>query len=240
MVYAHADQSLVTEWANQRQYREVRGIDIEIRRAVGRFFTGYINFNITQKSISDLSVPGISQIPIITDTPTIGVNGELKGVPRPLVEELTPYGRGVITLSAPENWGPRIVNYPILHKTRLSFALFYTGAQLVEHPDGTFRTQHPDVKFYTIPYFSTNMRLSRNFSVWDKTQFELYLDVSNLIVSNYRNIGGKDYYDDLYANGKTDRVGTEEVSNKLILRTHSDNLYRGNYSTFVLGMRFTL
>jgi hypothetical protein len=240
MVYAHADQSLVTEWFAQREYREVRGIDIEIRRAVGRFFTGFFNFNITQKSVSDLSVPGISQIPIITDTPSIGVNGELKGVPRPIVEEITPYGRGVITLSAPENWGPRISNYPILHKTRLSFGLFYSGPQLVNHPDGTFREQHPDVKFYTIPYFSSNLRITRNFNVWANTQFELYLDISNLLVSNYRNIGGKDYYNDLWRNGKTDKVGSEDVSDKRILRTESDNLYRGNYSTYVLGMRLIL
>ena len=244
MVYAHADQSLVTEWFAQREYREIRGIDIEIRRAVGRFFTGYINFNITQKSVSDLSVPGISQIPIITDTPTIGVNGELKGVPRPIVEEITPYGRGVITLSAPENWGPRIANYPILHKTRLSMALFYSGPQLVEHPDETFRNQHPDVKFYTIPYFSSNLRLTRNFSLLNRIQLELYLDISNLIVSKYRNIdrniGGKDYYDDLWRNGKTDKVGSENVSDQRILRTESDNLYRGNISTYVLGMRLIL
>jgi hypothetical protein len=241
MVWAHINQSLVTEWAANREYKEISGVDIELRRAAGKFFMGFINFNLTKKSISDLSIPGLSDIPIITDSPSLGVNGELKGVPRPLTEEITPYARGVLTFMAPQGWGPRIAEYPFLENTRLSFGLYYNGPELREHPDGAFREQHPDVKFYSIPYFSSNLRISRFFNIMGDAQFELYLDISNLLVSKYRNIGGKDYYDDLYNNGNTDKVGSEDaVTNKLILRTQSDDIYRGNYSMFVLGMRFIL
>jgi outer membrane receptor protein involved in Fe transport len=241
-VFAHSDQTLVLESAVQREHREVRGLDIEIRKATGRFVTGYFNLNITQKSVSDLHVPGISDIPVLTDNPSIGIDGELRGVPRPLLEEITPYGRGIITLSAPENWGPRVWDYPILHKTKASFGLFYTGPQLVEHPDGSFREQHPDVKFYTIPRFSSNLRLSRDITVTDNLNLQLYLDISNLWVSKYRTAipNSRDYYDDLYANGKTDRVGSEEVSDPNILRTESDVLYSGQHRTYILGVRITL
>ena len=223
IVYAHSDQSIVLESAVQREYREVRGLDIEIRKSSGRFITGYFNFNITQKSISDLRVPNISQIPVITDNPAIGIDGELRGVPRSLVEEITPYGRGVITLRAPEDWGPRVMDYPVLHKTRASFSIFYQGPILKEHPDDDFVDQNPDVKFYTIPYFSSNVRISRSFDIMNTLDFEMYLDISNLWVSKFRStiLKDKDYYDDLYANGKTDRVGSEEVSNKNILRTET-------------------
>lgn len=202
---------------------------------------GFLNFNLTKKSISDLQIPGLSDIPIITDTPSLGVNGELKGVPRPLTDEITPYARGVLTFMGPEGWGPRIADYPILQKTRLSLSLFYFGAELREHPDGSFRENNPDVKFYSIPYFTSNFRISRNFDIMGDAQFELYLDVSNLFVSKYRNIGGSDYYNDLYNNGNTDKVGSEDaVTDKRILRTQSDDIYRGNYSLFILGMRFLL
>lgn len=240
MVYAHVDQSLVEEWPLQREYREVRGIDIEIRKSTGRFLTGFFNYNVTQKSVSNLEIPGLSDIPIITDNPTLGVNGELKGVPLPNIPELTPYGRGVITLSAPENWGPRVADYPILHKTRASFSVFYTGPVLVNHPDGSFREQHPDVKFYTIPYLSSNLRITRNINVLKNTNVELYLDIGSIFSTKYRNIGGRDYYDDLFINGKTDKVGSEDVSNKLILRTESKDLYRGKVHTYMLGLRFLL
>ena len=242
IVYAHSDQSLVLESAVQRENREIRGLDIEFRRSYGSWVTGFLNFNVTQKSTSDLQVPGISQIPIITDNPSVGLDGELRGVPRPVVSEIRPYGRGVITVRSPVNWGPRIADYPILHKTALSFGLFYSGAGLVEHPDEQFRLTHPDVKFYTIPTFSSNLRISRNFQVSDNSSLELYLDISNLFVTKYRTAipNRNDYFNDLYANGKTDRVGTEEVSDPLILRTESDVLYSGQHRRYMLGFRFNL
>ncbi len=242
IVYAHSDQSIVLESSVQREYREIRGLDIEIRKASGRFVTGYFNFNITQKSVSDLNVPGISQIPIITDNPAIGINGELRGVPRALIDEITPYGRGVVTFRAPEGWGPKISNYPILNNTSASFSLFYTGPRLVQHPDKNFRKQHPNVKFYTIPFFSSNLRLSRSFDIANMVGFQVYLDISNLWVSKYRTAipNSKDYYDDLYTNGKTDKVGSEDVSNKNILRTESPVLYAGQHRTYVLGVRLNL
>ncbi len=242
IVYAHSDQSIVLESAVQRENQEIRGIDIEFRRSYGEWVTGFFNFNITQKSTSDLSVPNISDIPVITDNPSIGINGELRGVPRPLISEITPYGRGVITIRSPENWGPRIADYPILHKTGFSFGLFYRGAMLTRHPDGNFRETHPDVRFYTIPYFSSNLRITRDFHINNVGNMQLFFDISNLFVTKYRVAipNSRDYYDDLYANGKTDRVGSEDVSNPLILRTQSDVLYAGQHRTYVLGFRFNL
>ena len=46
--------------------------------------------------------------------------------------------------------------------------------------------------------------------------------------------------DDLFANGKTDEVGSEEVSDKNILRTENPVLYRGKHRTFILGVRVNL
>ncbi len=242
IVYAHSDQSIVLESAVQRENQEIRGVDIEFRRSHGQWVTGFININITQKSTSDLEVPNVSQIPVITDNPSIGMNGELRGVPRPLISEITPYARGVVTVRTPVNWGPQVWDYPILHKTAFSFGLFYRGSQLTDHPDESFRNQHPDVKFYTIPYFSSNLRISRNFDISTLGNLELYFDISNLVVSKYRSAipNRKDYYDDLYANGKTDKVGSEDVANPMILRTESDVLYSGQHRTYILGFRFNL
>ncbi len=130
----------------------------------------------------------------------------------------------------------------MLHKTNVSFGLSYTGAQLVRHPDRTFRENHPDVKFHTIPRYGINMRLTRRFTVAENLNMEAYLDISNLWKSFYQNVGlSKDYYDDLYANNKTDRVGSDEVSNKRILRSESQ--YHNSTqvpSTYVFGIRIKL
>ena len=98
------------------------------------------------------------------------------------------------------------------------------------------------MKFYTIPRFSTNLRLARHFSLGEPREIEVYFDISNLWVSQYRTAipDSKDYYDDLYANGKTDRVGSEEVSNELLLRTESDVLYAGQFRSWVFGIRIML
>jgi hypothetical protein len=68
---------------------------------------------------------------------------------------------------------------------------------------------------------------------------QLYLDVSNLWVSKFRSAGtgSVEYYNDLYANGKTDKVGSEDVSNKDILRTESEVLYWGQQRNIILGIR---
>ncbi|MEN8192802.1 MAG: carboxypeptidase-like regulatory domain-containing protein [Bacteroidota bacterium] len=243
IVYAHSDQSIVLESAVQRENREIRGIDIEFRRSYGEWITGFLNFNITQKSTSDLRVPNISQIPVITDNPSIGIDGELRGVPRPLISEITPYGRGVITIRTPVNWGPRILDYPILHKTGFSFGLFYRGKEFTDaHLSDSFIDAHPDVKFYKIPYFSSNLRISRNFKISTLGDMELYLDISNLWVSHYRTAipNWMHYYEDLYNNGKTDRVGSEDVADKNVLRTSSDVILAGQHRTYILGFRFNL
>ena len=242
LVYAHADQSLILEFPGQREYRDIRGLDIELRRSAGRFITGFFNYNITQKSVSNLEVPGISQIPVLTDNPDVGINGELRGIPLPNQSEITPYGRGMLVIGAPAEWGPQIGGYPVLQKTRAIFGLYYTGPELKEHPDSQFRKQHPDVKFYTIPRYSTNLRLARHFSLGKQRELEAYFDIGNLWVSQYRTAipDSKDYYDDLYANGKTDRVGSEDVSNPDILRTEGDKLYSGQYRTWVFGIRIML
>ena len=244
IVFAHTNQSLVLESAVQREYREIRGLEIEFRKATGRFVTGYFNFNITQKSISNLEVPDISQIPIITDNYSFpgAINGELRGVPRPLKQEITPYGRGVLTIGAPEEWGPRIWDYPILHKTKASFGLFYQGPQYTEHPDQGWRTNHPDVKFYTIPFFSSNLRISRDFRIFNDLSGQMYLDISNLWVSKYRVAipDRNQYYTDLWAQGKTDKVGSDDVKDKRILQTESDVIYQGQHRIYILGIRLSL
>ncbi len=243
MVYAHSTQSLILEWPAQRGYREIRGVEFEIRKPYGRYITGYLNFNITKKSEADLRVPRFdSCCPIVTDDPLVGINGELSGVPRPDIAELAPYGRGVITLKMPGGAGPKIAGFPVLENTSASFQLFYQGPQRVEHPNSRFRIENPDVVFKTIPYFASNLRVTRNFT-FGTMGMEVYLDVSNLFVSKYRNPPGygpalEDYYNDLFKHGKTNRVGSEDVSDPLLLRTESKVKYRGKLRLYVLGVRY--
>ena len=111
----------------------------------------------------------------------------------------------------------------------------------MRHPDRQFEEQHPDVEFYTIPYFSSSLRASRLFALSSRLEMELYLDFSNLLVSKYRtaNTGSREYFDDLYINNKTKNVGSEDVANPLILRTENDVLYRGEHRTLIFGARLT-
>lgn len=243
MVYAHSDQSLVMEWYDQNNYQEIRGLEIEIRKTVGRFITGWLNYNYIKKSVANLEIPNLSQIPIITDDPNVGRNGVLWGVPRSNVEQIQPNARGVITLSAPEDWGPKYKNYSLLGNTDLSFQVFFQGGGRLQHPRESFRDEHPDVWFQELDRYWANMRLSRLFRI-EGMNFEFYMDVSSILHTKYRyppgGRSGEDYYDDLWASGRIDEVGTDKLSNPQILRTWSDDVYWARKKTFVFGLRLNL
>ncbi|MDZ7372901.1 MAG: carboxypeptidase regulatory-like domain-containing protein [candidate division KSB1 bacterium] len=242
MVYAHSDQSLIVEWASQRENREIRGIEVELRKALGRYVQGWINYNWIKKSVIDLSVPNLSQIPIITDDPSVGMHGELLGVPRPNIPYIAPNARGVVTFTLPSDWGPSVRGYRLFGGTYLSFLLYYEGGAQVRHPNSQFRDAHPNVIFRELDRYWANLRLGRYFRVLGLGG-ELYVDVSNILHSKYRyppgGKAGEDYYDDLYFTGRLDKVGTDKVSDPAILRTESDNVYWARLKTVVFGLRLS-
>ncbi len=243
MVYAHSDQSLVLEWPAYNNYAEIRGIEIELRKTAGRFITGWFNYNYIKKSEANLEIPNLSQIPIVTDDPNIGRNGVLWGVPRSNIIDIRPNARGVITFSAPKNWGPKVKGYPVLANTDLSLQLYYQSGTRRQHPRPSFRDLHPDVWFQELDRYWANMRLSRMFTA-RRLSIEAYVDISNIYHTKFRYLPGgtigEDYYDDLYASGRLDQLGTDKVSDPMILRTESDDIYEGKLIEYVVGIRIHL
>ncbi len=243
MVYAHSDQSLICEWADQIGYQEIRGIELELRKVTGRFLRGWFNYTITEQSKADLSVPGLSQIPIVTDDPTVGIHGILRGVPRPELSETVPHGKGVVNLSFPRKWGPQFLGCHLFGDFGISAELFYQGGNYVRHPRKSFRDAHPNVRFKEISRYWANFRISKRFQI-GSVGTEFYMDASNILHTKYRyppgGQAGEDYFDDLYKTGRLDKVGTDKVSDPLILRTESDNVYWAKLKTFIFGFRFYL
>ena len=243
MVYAHSDQSLVLEWYDQNDYREIRGVEIEIRKTAGRFIRGWLNYNYVKKSQANLEIPGLSDIPIITDDPNVGRNGVLWGVPRSDIILITPNARGVITFSAPPDWGPKLYGYSLLGDTNLSLQVYYQGGTQRRHPDGNFSDAHPDVWFKELDRYWANMRLSRLFRI-KSYNLEFYMDVSSILHTKFRyppgGQSGEDYYYDLLESGRLDQVGTDKLTNPKILRTESDDVYWAKVKTFVFGLRVNL
>jgi len=243
MVYAHSDQSLVMEWYDQNNYMEIRGIEIELRKPVGRFITGMLNYNYIKKSEANLEIPNLSQIPIVTDDPNIGRNGVLWGVPRSDIIRIQPYARGVITLSGPSGWGPKVKGFGLVENTNLSFQLYYQGGPQRRHPRESFRNAHPDVWFKELDRYWANLRYSRLFR-FKGMNLEFYMDVSNIFHTKFRyppgGQSGEDYYDDLWKSGRLDQVGTDKLTNPKILRTESDDVYWAKLKTFIFGLRMNL
>ncbi len=240
MTFAHSDQSLIMDYYATLGYADTRGIEIEIRKPTGRFITGWLNYTFIEKNESDLSIPGLSENPIVLDDPNIGIDGMLWGVPMAKTPILEPYGRGVITFMAPSGWGPKIKGYSIFGKTNLSFQVFYQGGTHRRHPRGTFRDQHPNVWFKELDRYWTNMRLSRQFN-FKSLSWEFYMDASNILHSKYRyppgGRSGDDYYDDLWESGKLDQVGTDKLTDPEILNTENDDVWWAKVKTFIFGLR---
>lgn len=243
MVYAHSDQSLVMEWYDQNHYIEARGVEIELRKNVGRFITGWLNYNYIKKSEANLEIPNLSQIPIVTDDPSIGRDGVLWGVPRSNIVLVEPYARGVVSFKAPSEWGPRLGNYPILHNTTLSLQMYYQKGAQRRHPSSSFRDLYPNVWFREIDKYWANMRLNRLVRYKTLTA-DLYLDVSSILHTTFRNppggTSGEDYYYDLWESGRLNEIGTDELTNTDILRTESDDVYWARLKTVVFGIRINL
>ncbi|MDZ7261059.1 MAG: carboxypeptidase regulatory-like domain-containing protein [candidate division KSB1 bacterium] len=243
MVYARSDQSLLLEWYAQNDYKEIRGIEIELRKTSGRFFTGWLNYNYIKKSEANLEIPYLSDIPIITDDPNIGINGVLRGVPRSDIVLIQPNARGVITFSAPSNWGPKLKGYSLLGDTNLSLQVFYQAGPYRQHPRKSFRDAHPDVRFKELDRCWANMRLSRLVQL-KSLHLELYLDVSNILHTKFRyppsGRSGEDYYDDLWTSGRLNQVGTDQLTNPRILRTEDDDVYWARVKTIIFGLRVNI
>jgi outer membrane receptor protein involved in Fe transport len=243
MTYAHTNQSLIMDFHASIGYSEIRGIELEFRKTFGRFITGWINFNYIKKSKSNLKIPKLSENPIWTDDPNIGFNGEVRGVPLSDIKFVQPYAQGVMTLMGPEDWGPRLWGYPVLENTNLSFQVFYQGGARVEHPSQSFRELYPEIWFHELDRFWVNMRLARKFQMVG-VDFELYMDVSNIIHSTFRyppgGRSGEDYYNDLWNSGRLDEVGTDELSNSKILRTENDDVYWARDKRFLFGLRVNI
>jgi hypothetical protein len=243
MTYAHTDQSLIMDYFGSNNYSEIRGIEIEFRKSIGRFLTGWFNYNYIKKSQSNLSIPNLSDNPIVTDDPNVGINGVVWGVPLSDIRRVEPNGRGVITFSAPQKWGPKLLDYPVLANTTLNLQVFYRGGAQKQHPRQSFRDAYPNVWFKELSRYWANMRLSRRFRI-DWVDFELYLDVSNIFHTKFRNPpegrSGEDYYDDLWESGRINKVGTDKLTNPDILRTENDDVWWGKVKTIMLGLRLNI
>jgi hypothetical protein len=240
---AHTDYSLVLESPAHDFYSEIRGFEIEVRKTSGKFITGWLNYNYINKSQANLGLPPVSWIPVVTDDPKVGRNGRLWGIPRSTIVTIQPDARGVVTFSAPTGWGPRLWNYPLLHNTNLSLQVFYQSGNQYRHPKADFRTLHPDVWFKELGRYWMNMRLSRLFQI-RHSGLEVYADLSNVLHTKFRTVpggkAGEDYYEDLWSTGRLDQVGTDKVSDPLILRTENQDVYWARLKRIILGLRLVL
>ncbi|MBC8183732.1 TonB-dependent receptor [candidate division KSB1 bacterium] len=244
LAYVHADLSLVTDVATQRLHREIRGLEIEIRKSYGRWITGWFNYNIIRKSEGDLSVPGLnSDGPIVFFNKGIGIDGEFKGVPRQKVADVVPYARGVVTFKIPPEWGPSWKGISLLGNTSMTWQLFYQRGTRHQHPRQSFRKEHPDVWFHELSKYWANLRLSRLLN-FKSLGIELYMDASNVVRSKFRYLPGggnrEDYFDDLYDSGRLDQLGTDKLTDNRILNTESDDVYWAQLREFIFGIRIYL
>ena len=243
LTYLHLDQSLWADWYGNYKFEEIRGFELELRKSVGQYISGWINYNYIKKSKASYRIPHLGADPLVTDALNRGVGGWIWGVPRSNIDLIQPNARGVVTFSAPPGFGPRIKNFSILGDTHLSFKVFYSGGGQSEHPKISFRDEHPDVRFKELDRYWTDMRLSKRVQL-KSLNFEVYMDMSNVFHTEFRYVPGgtsrEDYYDDLWAAGRLDQVGTDELSNSKILRTESDDIYWAKLKYYVFGLRINL
>ena len=245
MTFLHIDQRLWMDWWDNYKYEEIRGFEIELRKSVGRFISGWVNYNYIKKSRANYRIEHLGADPLVTDDLSRGVNGLIWGVPRSNIDLIQPNARGVITFSTPPEWGPKFHNLALLSDTQLSFRVFYAGGPQRRHPDKSFQDKHPDVWFKELDRYWADMRINKRFRI-NSFDFEIFMDVSNVVHTKFRYVPGsalgsnKDYYYDLWESGRLNQVGTDKLTNPKILRTENDDVYWARFKNYIFGLRINL
>lgn len=179
------EYSLVTS----NSYEDIRGIEIELAKMAGRWMTGTINYEYRVNSYGYFGIQRYYQNPADQreyekTSPTQGTS-----LPRPRV-------KSYVDIHTPADFGPSLLSQKLIADWHCTLIGAWTaGSWFTWNPNyvagqGGLAIQY-NVRWK--PYYNVDMKLSKTFSVNQRTSLKFFVDISNLM--NKRHFYSGSFYD---------------------------------------------
>ena len=175
------------DWSTYRnnQYRDIQGIELSITKNIGRYITGWANYNYMLVKRGLTGVSTAYEDPSKTEIFGRYEAQESRPLPRPRF-------RANISFRTPSSFGSGNLK-KLLANWRLSIMpQWHAGGYFTWNPLGKLHLsdnlQWPD-------YFRLDARITRGFMFGDNTRIEVYADIENLFNQKVNNFGsGNPFY----------------------------------------------
>lgn len=175
------------DWSTYRnnQYQDIQGIEFSITKNIGRYLSGWANYNYMIVKDGYTGVSTAYQDPSKTELFGRYEAQESRPLPRPRF-------RANITFRTPSSFGMPTLN-KLLENWRLSILpQWHAGGYFTWNPLGKLHIsdnlQWPD-------YFQVDARLTRSFMLGNNTRIEFYADIANLFNQKINNFSsGNPFY----------------------------------------------
>ncbi len=191
-------------------YEDVRGGEIKLARAAGRFVNGWFTYERIQSRSGRIGEGYVHP----------NESNMLQLAPR--VDVATPKGfvRALLRVGTPLDWGPLTGGWSasVVQEYR-------SGGEVVFNPDAVPRREI-DAEYFipTVDYYNTDLRLTKDTPLWGGRRVSVFVDVTNLL--NTRRLTGSAIEDE------------ERYFRYLVgVRRSDDSIKYGEESTFYVLTR---
>ena len=184
--YQNMNGTVQVNRIENNNYEDIRGLELTMKKNMGRFFTGMINYTYLVQSSGYFGLLSQFQDPNMQrDYESLN---RYDSKPRP-----RPYFRTVANLKTPKEFGPIILGNSLLGN--------WTSSLIFNYKAGAFETYNPqglpgvsdNVQWRDT--YSTDARIIKRFS-FDNIKLDLFLDINNLFNNKFLSYAGfSDYYD---------------------------------------------
>jgi hypothetical protein len=160
-----------------KSYRDIRGVEVSLRRTAGRFVTGYVGYDYRIQSSGRVGEQRIYEDP--TRAPRYYNPNQIKPV-------ATPRLNAVVNFSTPrQDWGPAIAGFHPFSFVRVNVLFRWkAGDHFTYNPDNKPGVQN-NMQF--IDFRKTDLRISKGINIGSQeTSMRLFVEVENLF--NRRNL----------------------------------------------------
>jgi outer membrane receptor protein involved in Fe transport len=177
VTYHNVAGSVNYSTTENNNYADIRGFEIKLEKSIGRWLTGWTNYNYMVITSGYIGRRDYYEDPI---------QNRLYGLQNPYQQrpKARPSIRTNLMFLTPQNWGPKTAGFYPLDGVRLSlFFQWQAGSWITYNPNNV-----PGIEenLQWRPYSNWNMRLTKDFAA-NGLNFSFFMDATNLFNQKFFN-----------------------------------------------------
>lgn len=179
--YTSRDGSVNYQINEPNQYADIRGFEIEVRKSLGEWVTGFVNYTYMVSSSGFFGLSAYPENP--AELRNIERNTQAFRQTKPVPQ---PYARANVDFFTPVGWGPQLGGLNLLDQIRLNVLASWSSGRYFSWtgPGGTISGYDNNVQWND--FFNVDMRLSKTIDL-GPVGIELFMDVLNAFNIKYIN-----------------------------------------------------